>query len=306
MQVTAKRRRAARPTSALPALAAFLMVSAGVAAIAQPLEEQRQPAGIGRTSPGRAATIRIVLPPPVAMAPVQRRASTGTLRILLRDLGPVAPAAPAPAALAASAVPAPPSSVPAAIAAVGAIAEPDAEADLAKARSGEGETFSATMREISDSLAAASPPAGKERGAALARIDDLPGLTASATDRSASLVGSRPTRPDPVASTERVQMILTEAMKPKKRSVASVSLQVSATVNGAAAGRVSLLINDDENIQILLSDLLAILEPAIDPALYARLSGSEAAEGYMTLNELRAEGIRVRFDDRDRLVLTTL
>ena len=100
-------------------------------------------------------------------------------------------------------------------------------------------------------------------------------------------------------------MILTEAMKPKKRTVPSVSLKVSATVNGGAVGRVALLIDDAENIQVRLSDLLSILKPELAPGLYERLSDSQAAQTYMTLNDLRAAGIKVRFDENDRLVITT-
>jgi hypothetical protein len=86
------------------------------------------------------------------------------------------------------------------------------------------------------------------------------------------------------------------------RSIASVSLQVSAKVNGAPAGRVSLLIRDSENISVQLSDILPILESAVEPAVFERLSALQG-QAYVTFNDLRAAGLSVRFDAHDRLLL---
>lgn len=87
------------------------------------------------------------------------------------------------------------------------------------------------------------------------------------------------------------------------RTPNGLSFAVPARLNGADLGSVSLLIRDGENISVRLGDLLAALKPAIEPAVYERLSTSLAVDDYMTLNELRRAGISVRFDDRDNLLL---
>jgi hypothetical protein len=312
MRTTLKRRQALRRRRTSPpvtALGLFLLVGAGVAAIAQPIEPRERNAPIG--------AIRIVLPPSSALAPSGTHVSTGTLRIMLSEVGPRAPVplpplptvAPPASALAASAIDAPgltslsgrvtlaPTPAP-------TFGEPEEAAELAQASGGQAAGFSAAMEEITASLSAASTPGARPKPrASAARIDDPSVL--SGASRPQPLVTTTADNRDPVSASDRAQMILTDAMTPRKRSMASVTLRVSALVNGASLGRVGLLINDGENISAQLADLLAVLKPEIDAALYERLSSSRAAQGYMTLNELRAAGIRVRFDDKDRLVITT-
>jgi hypothetical protein len=89
------------------------------------------------------------------------------------------------------------------------------------------------------------------------------------------------------------------------RPARRVEFQVAALVNGASAGRVPLRIVDGENISVRLGDLLATLEPKMDKAAYQALSTSHAAAEYVTFNTLRANGIAVRFDSQDRLILGT-
>jgi hypothetical protein len=311
MRTTLKRRQALRRRRTSPpvtALGLFLLVGAGVAAIAQPIEPRERDAPIG--------AIRIVLPPSSALAPSGTHVSTGTLRIMLSEVGPRAHAplpplpaiAPPASALAASAIDAPgltglsgrvalaPTPAP-------TFGEPEEAAELAQASGGQAAGFSAAMEEITASLSAATPGTRPKPRASAARIDDPSVL--SGASRPQPLVTTTSDNRDPVSASDRAQMILTDAMTPRKRSMASVTLRVSALVNGASLGRVGLLINDGENISAQLADLLAVLKPEIDAALYERLSSSRAAQGYMTLNELRAAGIRVRFDDKDRLVITT-
>lgn len=295
-----------RPISPGLPIAAFLLIGAGVA-IAQPLENRKStpPARTDRSAPVlSAATIRIVLPPPADLAPPAKRVSAGSVRISLDKLAPVSLA---PAMVTPPSSPAPPL--------VDGGADPQAEnkADLAAPKGKDTAGFSATLREISASLGSA-PARRMDAFSDAASGDDLayfgangPAETRQSSRADQALVGSRPDHDDPLTHSESPQAILTEVMKPKpkRRSITSVALQVSATVNGNAAGPVSLLINDAENIAVRLSDLLAILQPAIEPALYERLSESQAAQAYMTLNELRLSGISARFDDDDRLVLDT-
>ena len=316
MQARKETRQEGAPASPpLSALGMFLMVSAGVAVIAQETERLR---ANGRETPYTTAAIRIMLPEPTSANPVLRGGSTGTLRFLMRDLGPAAPAprpavpqpivpeivAPDGAELAASAVDLPILTLgPKLLTPEPTYGEPELAAELAREPGTATAGFSATMREISASFSAASgkPHTGAARAGRLAEIAD----GAFQPSPGQSLATSRADGPDPARTSQRTQMILTEAMTPRKRRVASVSLQVSALVNEAGAGRVSLLINDSENISARLADLLAILKPAIKPELYERLAGSQAAQTYMTFNELREAGSKVRFDAKDRLHITT-
>ena len=319
MQVSSEMRQAEISTSPpLSALAMFLMVSAGVGIIAQEAERART---FDPAAPLRTATIRIALPPPAPLAPARRNGSTGTLRILLRDVGSVAspalpavprPVVPKPASLAASSVNVPlfaPGQT--AMDPTPSYGEPEVAAELAQVPGAASAGFAATMQEISANFSAASGgrASGKQRvGAVRAdRLAEIAGESGASTVSASgpSLVASRTADPDPSGSSARAQMLLTEAMTPRKRKVASVSLTVSTLVNGTAAGRVSLLFNDTENISAQLADLLAVLKPALDPELYERLVGSQAAQTYMTFNELREAGIKVRFDADDRLLLTT-
>jgi hypothetical protein len=299
MQASEAQREESRPNpSTLPAFAMFLMV--GAAAIVQPHARSAEPvAPLRAPTTVRAATVRIALPPPAALTPPPRHRQAGTVRLLLRDLGP---ATPPPTALVISPVEAMPlSPAPAAIASDPAT-DPNEPASLVRS-GGDLAAFSAKMSEITASLSAASGPQRRKAGPVDKPVD---GIASGPAGSAADLLASSTSRPDPLAAPgERAQMILTEAMTPKKRTVPTVSLKVSATVNGGAVGRVALLIDDAENIQVRLSDLLAILEPELEPGLYAQLSDSQAAQSYMTLNDLRAAGIKVRFDENDRLVITT-
>lgn len=313
MPRTAPKARLARPTSpAWTAAATLLLTSAGVAAVAEPLAVLRKPAEPptpGKASqPVRAATVRIVLPP-VSFAPIAPQRSPGTVRIVLNALDAADPDAADPhaAALAAATIKPP---VSATIIAPQPVIEPaDPEQNLAVARAREMTVYSPARYETAD---VAKPESmsmvGDENWAALTRSYDTSAAPASATDRTKAL---RP--PAPSQSLVAVGPLEDEAgpaprfgvdaPASKRPAFDTVSLQVSARVNGAAAGRVSLMIRDQDNISIRLADVLGILRPAIDPTLYDRLSGS--TRSYMTFNELRAAGVTVDFDKRDRLILST-
>lgn len=81
-----------------------------------------------------------------------------------------------------------------------------------------------------------------------------------------------------------------------------IQFDVVARVNGDAAGRLPLLITGDA-ISVRLGDVLALLEPMMEPSQFAALSTSNSAGEYVPLNRLRASGIAVRFDARDQLII---
>lgn len=81
-----------------------------------------------------------------------------------------------------------------------------------------------------------------------------------------------------------------------------IQFDVAARVNGDTAGKLPLLITG-EAISVRLGDVLALLEPMMEPTQFAALSASSGAGEYVTLNRLRASGIAVRFDARDQLIL---
>lgn len=87
------------------------------------------------------------------------------------------------------------------------------------------------------------------------------------------------------------------------RTSQGLTFEVSAQVNGTSIGRLPLLIADGENISVRLADLLAAVAPMMPSHVHDRLSTSQAAQDYMTFNDLRAAGISVRFDSSDRLIL---
>ena len=84
---------------------------------------------------------------------------------------------------------------------------------------------------------------------------------------------------------------------------ARVAIEVGAKINGAPAGQVLLQIRDNGNFSVRLADLLEMLHHTMEPEIYERLGGSQAGQSYVTLNDLRAAGIPVRFNDEDQLLI---
>jgi hypothetical protein len=83
-----------------------------------------------------------------------------------------------------------------------------------------------------------------------------------------------------------------------------IEFDIVAQVNGASAGTVPLLIADGgDTISVRLGDLLDLVEPGMERAVFASLSPSASASEYVSLNTLRESGIPVRFDGHDRLVI---
>lgn len=317
MQGKADRRGAKQPaatTPGRPAVAAFLLVGAGVA-VAQPVDKQHRPIPLSQptsmiTPVVRAATVRIVLPPPAPPAPMQ----VGALRAPLRDLETAPPAEPEPADLTLPTAKAAPS---------GAVARDDAidrqpdKQDLAAARGKAMAAYSPARYELVDSRKPQSiSMVGDDDWAAMTRATATPETPPSAADRSAALRPREPS-PRPISGAVPIPLgpsaddgneapaALTAAAPAKPSGIAKVAFDVVARVNGAAAGRVGLLIQDEENISVRLADLLAVLRTRIEPRLYDRLSNAPAAQSYVTFNDLRTAGIAIRFDDRDRLLIGT-
>ncbi len=90
-----------------------------------------------------------------------------------------------------------------------------------------------------------------------------------------------------------------------------VEFAVQTKINRDSAGTLTLLLVDTElgrpqyladNISILLSDLITLFGPRMQPEVVNRFSSSSTAQQYVTLNDLRSQGIAVSFDDADRLV----
>jgi len=347
MEVKASWRMVARPAkAAAPALAAFLVTSAGVAAIAQPIEPRAEfvppvrivappvlaPAASG---PVHAATVRIVLPAPTPLTRPRHQKFDDSLGFapsrldsIGSDLGAISPAIPqsmpkpagAPLRMAPDLTdaPQPISATPL----VSAPLHKSPAAGLAAARGISEADYSAAMRTISAKPEPkAIPMVDAESRAALARVngdDAAPSgterLDALQPDRSPpsalsmaparSLAQAAPQAARPVGMSP-IRMQDDDGVTRYRRTAQGLAFDVSTTVNNASVGKVSLLIRDGENISIRLADLLAAVQPAIDPALYQKLSASQAAQSYMTFNELREAGISVRFNDNDRLILGT-
>jgi hypothetical protein len=156
----------------------------------------------------------------------------------------------------------------------------DAESRAALARMNGDDDFKPSNSDRMDALQPATAPRPARR------------LVESAVPREARPVGMSP-----------IRMQDDDGVGRYRRTAQGLAFDVATTVNGSSAGRVALLIRDGENISVRLADLLAAVQPTIDPGLYEKLSASQAAQSYMTFNELREAGIAVRFNDKDQLIL---
>jgi len=73
-----------------------------------------------------------------------------------------------------------------------------------------------------------------------------------------------------------------------------------------ATGLVPVRISADQAISLKLSDLLSLVRADMEPEIYARLSGSESADEYVSFSRLRAAGMDLRYDaGSDRIVLAS-
>ena len=306
-------------------LVAAIAIGAGVTAIAQPLTYQPTPLAptLIESPVVRADAARLAIPGPALTASaVRHEPAAPRLTPLPLDAdtvvttpdapsAPVPTVAPAPLAAAATKVQTAPLGTTARIAPIArpTIAPPAVAIDrLAAAKGRDMATYSPTRHPVAGS---GSPQGasmlGDEDWASLTRTTSAVQAAGTATDRSAALQPSRKGTRMPIgaAAIDPAADDRPSASDEADQRIDSVSLTVATRLNGAAGGRVSLLIRDDENISVRLSDLLAVIQTEVDPDLYARLGTSQGTQGYVTLNALRAAGIAVRFDDHDRLVIGT-
>lgn len=83
-----------------------------------------------------------------------------------------------------------------------------------------------------------------------------------------------------------------------------IEFQIPAVLFGEELGTVPLRIGSTNLVSVRLADLLALVAERMDPAAYARLSGSRSAEEYVSFSTLRDAGIDLRYDAaHDRLIL---
>lgn len=243
------------------------------------------------------------------MAPAERHRSTGTLRIVLRPASPAASPEPNPSRLAVSgpdrAEAAPITTSPSQRHTIepGRVAHDLAFADFpnANAAAVAAEKLVPDHSAIDEaSLSAAS------RTSAMSDLESSDGSRLTAVRPVLTpMTGATSLDPNPASGIDAERTVALDSPAKIRRGRGMVALEVTARVNGASVGRVSLLIRDRENISIRLADLLTVLEPAMEPSLFERLSASRASQTHLTLNDLRLAGISVQFDERDRLLFAT-
>lgn len=84
----------------------------------------------------------------------------------------------------------------------------------------------------------------------------------------------------------------------------TIDYRIGARVNGGEPASLPLRITRDDQLSVKLGDLLALVKPQMDPALYAYLAASRGADEYVTFATIRSTGIDIRYDAaRDQLLL---
>lgn len=84
----------------------------------------------------------------------------------------------------------------------------------------------------------------------------------------------------------------------------TIDYRIGVRVNGGEPASLPMRITRDDQLSVKLGDLLAVVKPKMDPALYAYLSSSRGAEEYVSFAAIRAVGIDIRYDAaRDQLLL---
>lgn len=91
------------------------------------------------------------------------------------------------------------------------------------------------------------------------------------------------------------------AISDYRMTARGVEFATIARTRGAASNRVHLLIADNQDILVRLADVLVLVRPLMAAAQYDRLSASAEADWFISLNDLRAAGIPVRFQENDEL-----
>jgi hypothetical protein len=84
----------------------------------------------------------------------------------------------------------------------------------------------------------------------------------------------------------------------------TIDYRIGARVNGGEPASLPLRISRDDQLSVKLGDLLALVRPQMDPALYACLAAARGADEYVTFAAIRSSGIDIRYDAaRDQLLL---
>ena len=85
----------------------------------------------------------------------------------------------------------------------------------------------------------------------------------------------------------------------------AIEFQLPVEVNGEQLGNVTLHVLPDQQIALQLNELVALFAPQLDPQLLQALSGTQAAEEYVSFGRLRGAGIDIRYDGaRDQMRLS--
>ncbi len=213
------------------------------------------------TVPARAASTSAAVPAPLSAA---ARAADETARLALVTPAPAtaltarsAPAVAVPQARVASAAAAPATSPPAQRVAVAAVAAATAPRPAAPVPP-----------------APAAPPARP----AAAR----PAAPAPATDAAAIAPAPRPARPQPGTASAIIAQIDSKA-------------QLLTRVDGKTAGAVDFQ-QTATGLKVRLGSIVEVLADRYDPAQLARIRGSAAGQAWLSLAELKAQGIPISYD----------
>ena len=140
----------------------------------------------------------------------------------------------------------------------------------------------------------ATPPASSERPVDIAQISD-------------SEVRSLQASPAPVAATstlsERIAAMQVTPLPPTRLRdadraalLAEAPTRMTLRIGSTAVGQIDFRMGDTRTIDVKLSGLLDLLAGHYDSAEFARLRGSAAADAYVSFDQLRALGLRVRYD----------
>ncbi|MBD3729594.1 MAG: hypothetical protein IE933_07805 [Sphingomonadales bacterium] len=119
--------------------------------------------------------------------------------------------------------------------------------------------------------------------------------------RTADLAASRKsaaTSATPLLGLAKIDFSLDRVDLPSDHLAFSKNVQF----NGRDLGKLPIFLTSGDGIMVKLSDLVNLLQDQWSPEVFAQMASSPAAKRYMTLDELRAWGIDLRYDAaRDQL-----
>ena len=107
---------------------------------------------------------------------------------------------------------------------------------------------------------------------------------------------------EPTLSAQIAAMQVTPLPPPRLRDadrailLAEAPTQLTLRIGGSALGKVDFRVTDSRTIDVKLSGLLDLLAGHYDAGEFARLRSSAAADAYVSVDQLRALGLTVRYD----------